>query len=116
MKAIKLAVIGIITGLLNGFFGSGGGTVLVPAMQKFLKTEAHKSHATAIAVILPLSAASAAVYINDMELDVKTVLFIAAGGVAGGFLGAKLLNKIKAAMLHKIFGICMAAAGLRMIF
>ena len=32
----KTAVIGIITGLANGLFGSGGGTVVVPCMEKYL--------------------------------------------------------------------------------
>ena len=51
----KKAAIGLVTGFANGLFGSGGGTIVVPAMERFLKVEEHKAHATAIAVILPLS-------------------------------------------------------------
>ena len=43
-------IIGIITGIANGFLGSGGGTVVVPCLEKFMKTEPHKAHATAIAL------------------------------------------------------------------
>ena len=28
-------IIGIITGIANGFLGSGGGTVVVPCLEKF---------------------------------------------------------------------------------
>lgn len=52
-------IIGIITGIANGFLGSGGGTVVVPCLEKFMKTEPHKAHATAIAIILPLTVISA---------------------------------------------------------
>ncbi|MBD9220508.1 MAG: sulfite exporter TauE/SafE family protein [Clostridiales bacterium] len=58
----KTILIGIITGFANGLFGSGGGTVVVPCMEKYLGIDAHKSHATAIAVILPLSVLSAVIY------------------------------------------------------
>ena len=34
--SIKNALIGFMTGVLNGLFGSGGGTVAVPAMERFL--------------------------------------------------------------------------------
>ena len=110
------AVTGLVAGVANGFFGSGGGTILVPALQKFLKIEAHKAHATALAVILPLSLLSVVFYIRGGDTPWETILWISAGGVAGGFIGAKLLNKVKTTWLHKIFGICIAAAAVRMIF
>ena len=94
--------IGLITGLANGLFGSGGGTVVVPCMEKYLDIDAHKSHATAIAIILPLSVLSAVTIASSV------------GGVMGGFIGAKLLNKISGRWLHIIFGAAMLAAAVRM--
>jgi len=111
------SVIGITAGFLNGLFGSGGGSIAVPAMQKFLKIETHKSHATAVAVILALSVVSVVVYLINGKVDDWTaVLYVSAGGLAGGFIGAKLLNKIPTKLLHKIFGVCLIAAAVRMIF
>ncbi|HPU42585.1 MAG TPA: TSUP family transporter, partial [Acetivibrio clariflavus] len=46
-KYIKLMLIGLVTGLANGLFGSGGGTIAVPAMILLLKKEDHIAHATA---------------------------------------------------------------------
>ena len=57
MKSLKLIIIGLASGLLNGFFGAGGGIMAVPLLQKAgVPTE--KSHATSIAVILPLTPVS----------------------------------------------------------
>lgn len=109
------SVIGLITGFANGLFGSGGGTIVVPAMERFLKVEPHKAHATAIAIILPLSVLSAFIYLKGGSIDWKTVLYISAGGMVGGFIGAKMLNKIPTKWLHKIFGIFMIAAAVKMI-
>ena len=111
----KAAVIGAAAGFCNGLFGAGGGTIVVPAMERFLDVETHKAHASAIAVILPLSLASALLYVNQPETDWASIGFIALGGVAGGVLGAKLLAKLSSAWLHRIFGLFMAAAAVRMI-
>ena len=66
-------IIGIITGIANGFLGSGGGTVVVPCLEKFMKTEPHKAHATAIAIILPLTVISAFLYYYKLHVDLKTL-------------------------------------------
>ena len=112
----NVSIIGITAGLINGFFGSGGGTVDVLSMERFLKTNAHKAHATAVAVILPMSILSAFIYANSMSVKWLSVLVISAGGIAGGLIGAKLLSKLSAGWLHKIFGTVMVIAGVGMIF
>jgi uncharacterized membrane protein YfcA len=109
-------LIGAVTGFANGLFGSGGGTILVPALEKAVKVETHKAHATAIAVILPLSLVSIFFYVRGGKLPLAEVLWISAGGCLGGFLGAKLLNKVSAPWLHKIFGAFMVIAAIKMIF
>ena len=110
----KTAVIGIITGFANGLFGSGGGTIVVPCMEKYLDIDAHKSHATAIAIILPLSILSAAIYLFKSDIPWKETLIVSAGGVVGGYIGAKLLNKISGRWLHIVFGVAMLGAAVRM--
>jgi len=115
-KIIQSAFIGTVTGFANGLFGSGGGTLLVPALQRFFKMETHKSHATALTVILPLSILSALIYIRGDTVDWKAVLWITVGGVPGGFVGAMFLTKLSSKWLHRLFGAFMIAAAIRMIF
>jgi len=115
-KIIQSALVGMVTGFANGLFGSGGGTLLVPALQRFFNIETHKSHATALTVILPLTILSAWVYIRGDTVDWQAVLWITIGGVPGGFVGAMLLNKLSSKWLHRLFGAFMIAAAIRMIF
>ena len=110
----KTIFIGLITGLANGLFGSGGGTVVVPCMEKYLDIDAHKSHATAIALILPLSALSAIIYLFKADIPWIETIAVSVGGIIGGFIGAKLLNKISGRWLHIIFGAAMLMAAVRM--
>ncbi len=80
-----------------------------------MKPQPHKARATAIAVILPLSVISAFLYVNRLSVDIKSILLVSAGGVAGGFVGARLLGKISGKWLHIIFGIFMLIGAVRMI-
>jgi hypothetical protein len=112
----KFIPIGLIVGFANGLFGAGGGSLLVPALQKFAKLETKKSHATTLAVILPLSVISAGIYIWGIEIDWKIVLLVSAGGVCGGVIGAKILNKLAAWWLNILFGLFLAAGAIRMLF
>ena len=111
-KKCKRTAIGLVTGFANGLFGSGGGTIVVPAMERFLKVEEHKAHATAIAVILPLSLLSLGVYLWKADLGAvwRIALWASAGGLVGGFVGAKLLQRVSGVWLHRIFGAFMLAA------
>lgn len=113
----KKTLIGIVTGFANGLFGSGGGTIVVPAMERFLNVEEHKAHATAIAVILPLSVLSLIIYLwkTDVSAVWQLALWASAGGLAGGLVGAKLLTKVSGLWLHRIFGAFMLAAAVRLI-
>lgn len=114
-KYYKHALIGIVTGLANGLFGSGGGTIAVPAMVLLLGTEEHRAHATAISIILPLTVISSYFYISNNFVDWTLTYKVVIGGVLGGYLGAKLLNICPTGILRKIFAVFMIIAAFRMI-
>ena len=111
----KSLLLGGIAGIVNGLLGSGGGTILVPFMERSLKVEEHEAHATAIAVILPLCVISSFFYIGKGVMDWGVFWWVAAGGVVGGLAGAKWLNKVSDRWLHIIFGGFMVVSAVRMI-
>ncbi|MGL5329889.1 MAG: sulfite exporter TauE/SafE family protein [Peptostreptococcaceae bacterium] len=113
---IKNTIIGTFTGFINGIFGSGGGTLLVPILNNVLKVEEHKSHATALAIIIFLSTTSSAIYISRGTYDIKLTLQAALGSIIGGIIGAKLLCKVTGRFLRISFGLVMIIAALRMVF
>ena len=113
---IKNTVIGIFTGFVNGIFGSGGGTLLVPILNNIVKVEEHKSHATALSIIIFLTSASSVIYVSKGTYDVNLTLKVAIGSIIGGILGAKLLSKVTGKFLRISFGVIMIIAALRMVF
>ncbi len=112
---IKLLLIGILIGLVNGLFGSGGGTIAVPALVFVLGLNQHKAHATAISIIFPLSLISSFLYFRHGILNLKIAGLVALGGVIGSYIGAKNLKKVPSNILRKIFGIFMIIAAIRMV-
>ncbi|MBQ4340052.1 MAG: sulfite exporter TauE/SafE family protein [Firmicutes bacterium] len=108
-------LIGIFSGCINGLLGSGGGTVVVPALEVFKKIEPHKAHATAIAVILPLSVISSLIYMFKGSLNWEAVLYVALGSIPGSIIGAKLLKKLSSRMLSRLFGAVLIFASARMM-
>jgi len=113
---VRLGSIGLVTGLVNGLLGIGGGTILIPAMIFLLGEKQHKAHGTSLAIILPTAVISALIYYFHDNLDLNLTLKVVSGAVIGGYLGAKLMNHIPAKSLKKLFGIFMVIAGLRMVF
>lgn len=112
----KLIAIGVVAGLINGLFGSGGGTIIVPALVFLLGLQDYKAHATAIPIILPLSIISVTVYLLNNKIPFDIALLVASGGIAGSYVGAKFLNKIPVKYLRKIFGSVIIYTAIRMIF
>jgi len=115
VRYIKYIATGLVTGAANGLFGSGGGTIAVPAMVLLLGADEHKAHATAIFIILPLTIVSAFFYINGNFVDFGLTYKVVLGGLVGGYIGARLLAICPADLLRKIFAGFMIIAGLRMI-
>lgn len=113
---MKNSFIGLITGFINGVFGSGGGTLLVPILNNILKVEEHKSHATALSIIVFLTTASSFVYVSQGTYDLNTTFKVAVGSVIGGMIGAKILCKLTGRFLRISFGTIMIIAALRMVF
>ncbi len=116
MRILKYMGVGIAAGIANGLFGSGGGTIAVPAMVFLLGEEEHRAHATAILIILPLTLVSTYFYLSKSFVDWNITWRAMVGGAAGGAIGALILNKFPAGILRKLFGIFMIIAALRMIF
>ena len=119
VKKVKIWVVIISSaavGFINGFFGGGGGMVCVPMLEKVLGISNKKAHATAIAVIVPLSLVSSIVYIVKTTVDWMMVLWVSTGVCVGGILGAVLLKKINAKWLRFLFAIIMILAGIKTVF
>lgn len=108
-------IIGLTVGFINGFFGGGGGMIVVPLLIFALGLRDKTAHATALLIILPLCMVSSIVYICNGVVDWGQTLFVGIGACIGGLIGASLLKKLSNKAIRIIFSIIMLIAGIKMI-
>ena len=106
---------GAAAGLCNGFFGGGGGSVLVPALTGLCGLEQRRAFATSVAVILPLSLVSAAVYWFRGGLDVSAAWPYLLGGAVGGLLAGKIFRRVPLVWVRRAFGLLLLYGGVRAV-
>lgn len=112
-KKIITCFLGLITGVISGLLGAGGGMVAVPSLKKS-GLEAKEAHCNAVAVILPIAVLSAILYIIDGRVTLVDALPFLPGGLIGSYLGTLILKKISPLWLVRIFGAFMVYLGVRM--
>lgn len=115
-KTLRHAIAGGAAGLANGFFGGGGGMILVPMLTRWCGLDQRKAFATSVAIILPLCGLSSVIYLLRGSLDLMAALPYLAGGLAGGFLGGKLFQRLNMDWLRRVFALLILYGGVKALF
>ena len=114
-KICKKIMIGLIAGMISGLFTAGGGLILVPAFLYALKLEPKQARATSLFCILPMVIITSIFYGKNHLIDWKIGILCAIGGIIGGIVGAKFLNKVPEKYLKIAFTIFLIYAGINML-
>lgn len=114
-KASRLApvIAGGAAGIANGFFGGGGGMILVPLLVRKCGLSQRQAFATSVAVILPLCILSSVIYWFRGGLDLTTALPYLAGGFVGGWIGGKVFKKVNMIWLRRAFALLILYGGVK---
>lgn len=110
---VALVGVGLLVGVLSGFFGVGGGFLIVPALILITEMGIHRAVATSLLVItlIGLSGLGSAV-LSGREIDwALTGLFIV-GGIGGMFSGRVLARFLAGATLQLVFSVAMFCTAL----
>jgi uncharacterized membrane protein YfcA len=90
-------------GLLSGLLGIGSGAFKVLAMDHFMRLPMKVSTATSNFMIGITAAASAAVYFGRGDIHPTLVTPVAIGVLAGAYLGARLIGRLRNTTVRKLF-------------
>lgn len=107
----SLLLLGMISGVLAGLLGIGGGMILVPFLTFLLLQQGvpgelvvHSSIATSLAIIIFTSISSMRAHHKAGAVRWEIVKFIAPGLLLGGFLGSKVVTHLPTRELALVFG------------
>jgi uncharacterized protein len=99
-----LLLVGLLTGVLSGMFGVGGGFVIVPALVLFSGMEIHRAVGTSLLVIFLISISGVTSFlVSGRELSLDTTLQFLIGGLVGIWLGGLVAKRLNGPTLQKIF-------------
>jgi len=112
-----LLLLGLAAGILSAMLGVGSGILLVPALTLAFGLTQKSAQGTALAVMVPMALVGAMRYIANpnIEINLMRVCLLAAGAVAGAFLGSVLASHLPNAVLRRIFAIFLLVVAVRML-
>jgi len=114
---ILYVALGILAGISSGFFGIGGAVIIIPALVLLGGFTQHQAQGTTLALMIPpIGLLAAMKYYHHGNINVKAALFICAGFVLGGLLGAKFAMPIPEHILKKAFACFLMIVSLKMLF
>ena len=111
----ELWVLGLIIGILSSGTGLGGGFLVVPYLVSTGYT-AKLAVGTSVCFVLLVATSSVAAHYKDGNVDVKTGILLAAGGIIGAQFGPSILNNVPDEIFKRIFGIMMMGLGGWLVF
>ncbi|MGB3414641.1 MAG: sulfite exporter TauE/SafE family protein [Microbacteriaceae bacterium] len=109
-------LIGLVAGLMSGFFGVGGGTVIVPALLIFAGFNQRRAAGTSLAAIIPPAIAGLLGYLPSGGVDWVAGGIIAAGSIVGAQIGSWLLHKLPVVFLRWLFIVFLVAVMVQLFF
>lgn len=110
-----IPVAGLTVGLLTGFFGVGGGFVIVPALVLWLGLPMRVAVGTSLVIIAINSVAGAVAHRDDGAFNWMVALLFIAGGLVGGQIGARAVGRVNEEVLRRGFAGLMVSIALLLI-
>jgi uncharacterized protein len=114
MTQLALLILGLVSGLIAGAFGVGGGIIIVPALVLLFKQSMPIAVGTSLTVIILISISGAIRHWTLDNVNLSIVLFIAIGGVVGAICGASLLEKLPELYAKRALAVILVASAIRL--
>jgi len=107
--------IGLVSGLVTGFFGLGGGSVMPPLLVLALGIDQHRAQGISLAALLPPVGLPAVLAYRrvGVRLDWRLVVEMIAGFLFGASGGAWLAHRVPSRELRWLFAAFLVASAVR---
>jgi len=121
LQVVLLLLGGCAAGFLAGFFGVGGGIILVPILLYLFQSiqvsslvSTHLAFGTSLLIVMFASFSSALQYARNGHVVWRAVILIGAASVAGSTGGAMLAGTLAGKTLRQIFALVVLLSALRL--
>jgi uncharacterized protein len=112
---LRASVVGLFTGLLTGFFGVGGGFVIVPALVLLLGLPIRLAVGTSLAVIALTSASALAAHLASGRINWSIATAFTGAAIVGALLGRRLGGRFDQQRLSSLFAILLVGIAILLV-
>ncbi|AKA49520.1 membrane protein [uncultured archaeon] len=112
----KISGSSLMTGFASGFFGIGGGFLIVPALMYSTKININEAIGTSLLVVGSFGILTAIRYGIAGNLLYSVSLFYIIGGIFGGIFGSRISTGMDTSRLKKLFSIIIIIVGIYVMF
>jgi uncharacterized protein len=106
---------GLVVGAMTGFFGVGGGFLIVPALVLVLGFPMRLAIGTSLVIIAINSAAGATAHMGSGTVNLSLAALFIIGGFVGASVGGRLAGRVDETQLSRAFAALVALVGLSLI-
>ncbi|WP_167138665.1 sulfite exporter TauE/SafE family protein [Diaminobutyricimonas sp. TR449] len=103
--AVALVGLGVVTGILSGLLGVGGGVIVVPALMVFFGMGDLGAKGTSLIMMIPTSITGTIANVRRGNTDVRTALTIGAFAIPASFGGVALAVWLPPLLGSILFGL-----------
>ncbi|MDQ3408540.1 MAG: sulfite exporter TauE/SafE family protein, partial [Actinomycetota bacterium] len=113
----RVVVAGAAVGVLTGFFGVGGGFVIVPVLTLWLAVSFRHAVATSLVIIALTGAAALGSHlvVGGASLDVAVTATLAGATAVGAYLGTLVGGRLPQPMLARGFALLTAGVAVLLL-
>ena len=102
---VVLIIVGLLSGVISGLLGVGGGLLVVPALISTAGLTSLEARGTSLAVIVGTALVGALTHVRQGNVEQKIALWCGLGGVLSALLGVQLSHDLSESLVVK----CLAA-------
>jgi uncharacterized membrane protein YfcA len=114
-RVVPGLILSFVAGVVSGFFGIGGGAVMVPVMMMVVGLPMHIAVAVSAFIMVFTSISGALTHLTLGNVITEYALYLSLGIVCGTQIGAAMARRLSTSMLQRVFAASLVVVGLRMI-
>jgi uncharacterized membrane protein YfcA len=116
MIILLYVAIGLVSGSLLGFIGTGAGLVIIPALVIFAHFHEKVAIGTSLTLLLPpVGLLAVATYWKHGDVNITAAAVIMVSFVISSYFASRLAINLPDSLLERCFGVVAIAIGIRML-
>jgi uncharacterized protein len=116
MPILLYIAIGLVSGGLLGFVGTGAGLIIIPALVFFAHFNEKTAIGTSLTLLLPpVGLLAVFTYWKHGDVNVPAALIIMVSFVVSSYFASRLAINLPDSLLERSFGVVAIAVGIKML-